>query len=419
MRRYLTLMESDFPTELGNAFRAMENSANPWGMSQTERADWTKDLEGIEVIDGGDPFTAEYLYWVGCAGSFDDKNRKVTQAMAKLMQRAEISFAILGPAENCTGDPARRSGNEYIFQMLAMQNIELMNGMGVRKIITQCPHCFNTLLNEYPQLGGIYEVVHHSQFLEWLIDTGKLDMAERLVARVTAGVAFPDVGLGTTVRGSFDVAIIDQHMPEVSGTEWVTRMRASRTPAQLPVVLLTRLGHAVPAGGNGVAGCSSKPVKPRPLLTLVREALTGVAGRDAQPAVVDENISRGHPLRVLLAEDNAVNQRVAALMLKKLGYAADIAGNGREAIAAIERREYDLVFMDLQMPEMDGLEATRAICARWPATNRPRIVAMTANVSSSDREACMAAGMDGFTSKPVRMQDLREAILATSARVAA
>ena len=177
MRRYLTLMESDFPTELGNAYRAMENSANPWGMSQTERADWTKDLEGIEVIDGGDPFTAEYLYWVGCAGSFDDKNRKVTQAMAKLMQRAEISFAILGPAENCTGDPARRSGNEYIFQMLATQNIETLDSMGVRKIITQCPHCFNTLANEYPQLGGNYEVVHHSQFLEQLIDSGRLDMS--------------------------------------------------------------------------------------------------------------------------------------------------------------------------------------------------------------------------------------------------
>jgi Fe-S oxidoreductase/nitrate reductase gamma subunit len=185
MRRYLTLMESDFPTELGNAFRAMENSANPWGMSQTERADWTKDLEGIEVIDGGDPFTAEYLYWVGCAGSFDDKNRKVTQAMAKLMQRAEISFAILGPAENCTGDPARRSGNEYIFQMLAMQNIETLDSMGVRKIITQCPHCFNTLANEYPQLGGNYEVVHHSQFLEQMIDSGRLDMSgARLEERV-------------------------------------------------------------------------------------------------------------------------------------------------------------------------------------------------------------------------------------------
>ncbi len=176
MRRYLTLMESDFPTELGNAYRAMENSGNPWGMSQSERADWTKDLEGITVLDGGDPFTAEYLYWVGCAGSFDDKNKKVTQSMAKLMQRAQVSFAILGPAENCTGDPARRSGNEYIFQMLAMQNIETLDGMGVRKIITQCPHCFNTLANEYPQFGGNYEVIHHSQLLEQLIEDGRLDM---------------------------------------------------------------------------------------------------------------------------------------------------------------------------------------------------------------------------------------------------
>ena len=177
MRRYLTLMESDFPTELGNAFRAMENSGNPWGMSQGERADWAKDLDGIEIIDGSDPLTAEYLYWVGCAGSFDDKNKKVTQAMAKLLQRAELSLAIHGPAEHCTGAPPPRTGNEYIFQMLAMQNIETLDGMGVRKIITQCPHCFNTLKNEYPQLGGHYEVVHHSQFLEELIDTGRLDLS--------------------------------------------------------------------------------------------------------------------------------------------------------------------------------------------------------------------------------------------------
>jgi Fe-S oxidoreductase len=176
MRRYLSLMESDFPTELGGAYRGMENSGNPWGMSQSERADWAKDLEGIEVIDGGDPFESEYLYWVGCAGAFDDKNKKVTQSMAKLLQRADVSFSILGPSENCTGDPARRSGNEYIFQMLAMQNIETLNEMGVRKIITQCPHCFNTLGNEYPQLGGHYEVVHHSQFLEELIDSGRLDL---------------------------------------------------------------------------------------------------------------------------------------------------------------------------------------------------------------------------------------------------
>ena len=176
MRRYLSLMESDFPTELGGAYRGMENSGNPWGISQSERGDWAKDLEGIEIIDGGDPFESEYLYWVGCAGAFDDKNKKVTQSMAKLLQRADVSFSILGPSENCTGDPARRSGNEYIFQMLAMQNIETLNEMGVRKIITQCPHCFNTLGNEYPQLGGHYEVVHHSQFLEELIDSGRLDL---------------------------------------------------------------------------------------------------------------------------------------------------------------------------------------------------------------------------------------------------
>ncbi len=185
MRRYLSLMESNFPTELGNAYRSMENSSNPWGMSQTDRAAWTDKLDGIEIVDGTAELDHEYLYWVGCAGSFDDKNQKVTQAMAKLLQRAGIDFAILGPAENCTGDPARRSGNEYIFQMLAMQNVETLNGMGVRKIITQCPHCFNTLMNEYPQLGGHYEVVHHSQFLEWLIAQGKLDLTEaRLEERV-------------------------------------------------------------------------------------------------------------------------------------------------------------------------------------------------------------------------------------------
>jgi Fe-S oxidoreductase len=148
-------------------------------MNQGERADWAKGLPvEVAIVDGSSPLDHEYLYWVGCAGSFDDKNKKVTVATAKLLQRAGVDFAILGPNENCTGDPARRSGNEYIFQMLAMQNIETMNGMGVKKIITQCPHCFNTLGNEYPQLNGNYEVVHHSQFLEWLIAEGKLDMSE-------------------------------------------------------------------------------------------------------------------------------------------------------------------------------------------------------------------------------------------------
>jgi len=178
MRRYLSLMESNFPTELGTAYRSMENSGNPWGLSQADRAAWTSKVDGVPIVEPGDTLDHEYLYWVGCAGSFDDKNQKVSVAMAKLMQRAGIDFAILGPSENCTGDPARRSGNEYIFQMLAMQNIESLDGMGVKKIVTQCPHCFNTLQNEYPQLGGNYEVVHHSQFLEWLIAEGRLDMSD-------------------------------------------------------------------------------------------------------------------------------------------------------------------------------------------------------------------------------------------------
>jgi Fe-S oxidoreductase/nitrate reductase gamma subunit len=182
MRRYLSLMESNFPTELGSAYRSMENQENPWGLSQSERGDWAKALpDEVDVVDPGAPFTHEYLYWVGCAGSFDDKNKKVTVATAKLLHRAGIDFGVLGPSERCTGDPARRSGNEYIFQMLAVQNVETLNGMGVTKIITQCPHCFNTLHNEYPQLGGRYEVIHHSALLEWLIETGRLDLADAVL----------------------------------------------------------------------------------------------------------------------------------------------------------------------------------------------------------------------------------------------
>ena len=189
MRRYLSLMESNFPSELGIAYRGMENQGNPWGMNQGERADWAKGMVAdgtVTVVDPGEQLSAEYLYWVGCAGSFDDKNKRVTQAMANLLNRAGIEVAILGPSEMCTGDSARRSGNEYLFQMLAMPNIEMLDGMGVKKIITQCPHCFNTLKNEYPQLGGNYELVHHTELLESLIASGELDVSEAtLEERIT------------------------------------------------------------------------------------------------------------------------------------------------------------------------------------------------------------------------------------------
>jgi len=174
MRRHLALMEGDFPPELGQTFISLENSSNPYGVSQQARADWTKELD-FEVKRLGDPgVTAEYLYWVGCAGSFDDRNRKTTVSTARLLHEAGVDFAILGPMELCTGDPARRAGNEYVFQQLALQNIETLNDLGVTRVITQCPHCFNTISNEYPQFGGDYEVMHHSQVLMALVQEGRL-----------------------------------------------------------------------------------------------------------------------------------------------------------------------------------------------------------------------------------------------------
>ncbi|MBU1227734.1 MAG: (Fe-S)-binding protein, partial [Actinobacteria bacterium] len=174
MRRYLALMEADFPEQLGSTFISMENSSNPYGMSQQDRAAWTGALD-FEVKMLGEPgVTAEYLYWVGCAGSFDDRNKKVTIATARLLHEAGIDFGILGWRELCTGDPARRAGNEYVFQQLALQNIQTLADLGVTKVITQCPHCFNTLANEYPQFGGDYEVIHHSQMLMRLIEEGAI-----------------------------------------------------------------------------------------------------------------------------------------------------------------------------------------------------------------------------------------------------
>jgi len=175
MRRHLTLMESDFPAELGKAFVAMENQSNPWGMSQQARADWTKELDfDIPVLGQNGKDSAEYLWFVGCAGSFDDRNTAVSVALARLLNEAGIDFAILANRELCNGDPARRSGNEFVFQQLALQNIATFDDLGVKKVITQCAHCFNTIANEYPQFGGDYEVVHHSQLLASLLTQGRL-----------------------------------------------------------------------------------------------------------------------------------------------------------------------------------------------------------------------------------------------------
>ena len=172
LRRHLVMVESSFPSESEPMLRDVERAGNPWGKAQSERADWAAEL-GITILEPGDP-APEYLYWVGCAASFDDRARRTAEATAKLLQRAGVQFAILGPREACTGDPARRIGNEYVFQAYAEQNVATLNEAAVTKIVTGCPHCFNTLGNEYPDFGGNYEVIHHSELLARLVAEGRL-----------------------------------------------------------------------------------------------------------------------------------------------------------------------------------------------------------------------------------------------------
>jgi len=175
LRRHLVMVESSFPSEAEPMLRDVERASNPWGKPQSERADWAADL-AVKVLEPGDP-APEYLYWVGCASSFDERARKTAQATAKLLQAANLDFAILGPRESCTGDPARRIGNEYVFQAFAEQNVETLNDAGITKVITGCPHCFNTLANEYPDFGGNYEVIHHSELLSTLVRDGRIKPA--------------------------------------------------------------------------------------------------------------------------------------------------------------------------------------------------------------------------------------------------
>ena len=173
MRRHLVLDESRMPRQAETALRNIENVANPYGLSHQTRADWAKDL-GVPFID--DNPGAEYLYWVGCAASFDDRARTIATAMVAIMRAADVNFAILGTEERCTGEPARRIGNEYLFQERAKENIATLDKHEVRKIVAACPHCFNTLTNEYPEFGGHYEVIHHTQLIDSLLKSGRLTL---------------------------------------------------------------------------------------------------------------------------------------------------------------------------------------------------------------------------------------------------
>jgi Fe-S oxidoreductase len=177
MRRFQVLMESAFPSELGGLFKNLEKSSNPWGVAPRTRMEWAKGLPFEVPVVGADVedlTEVDYLFWVGCAGAIEDRSKRTTQAVAELLNRAGVKFAVLGEGEACTGDPARRAGNEFLFQMLAQQNVEVLNESKATKIVVTCAHCFNTIKNEYPQVGGNYEVIHHSQLLNRLVREGKL-----------------------------------------------------------------------------------------------------------------------------------------------------------------------------------------------------------------------------------------------------
>jgi Fe-S oxidoreductase len=181
IRRHLVMTRNEYPKEVGATLKNLESKSNPWGMASGKRFDWAKD-RGIPTL--ADTENPEYLFYVGCAGSFDDRAKEITLATAKILKAAGIRFAVMGKKEKCNGDVARRMGNEYLFQTMATENIETWKEAGVTKIVSNCPHCYNTIKNEYPQLGGKFEIVHHSQLIPQLVADGRIQLTQGDAQRI-------------------------------------------------------------------------------------------------------------------------------------------------------------------------------------------------------------------------------------------
>jgi CheY-like chemotaxis protein len=225
-------------------------------------------------------------------------------------------------------------------------------------------------------------------------------------------VELPSEALALVEAGErFDAAVLDMMMPEMDGLALAGEIRSRRSEQELPLLLLTSLGRIPQVESGSVFSAQlAKPVKASQLYNTLLQLLTEGAATDEAVEPVTDGRSEPSTLRILLAEDNLMNQKVALRLLERLGYTADVAANGLEALAALERQPYDVVLMDVQMPELDGLDATRQICERWPPESRPRIIAMTANALPEDREACFAVGMNDYVAKPIRADELAEAL---------
>jgi Fe-S oxidoreductase len=266
MRRNQVMIESEFPGELGVLFRNLENKGNPWGQNNSSRMDWAKDLPfEVPEFDGELRPETEYLFFIGCAGAFDDNAKKTVRATAELLHIAGVDYVVLGKEESCTGDPARRSGNEFLFQMMAMQTKEMLDSVfegrepGTRKIVTTCPHCMNTLGREYPQLDGHYEVVHHTQLLNQLVREKKLVPVAPESSPVPAPAAKLDINPATNLQ---------YHGPHNDGTErglisangHGTGGHPDDQAAPAAVALAEKNGSSNGHGSNGHAGSAVKTV---------------------------------------------------------------------------------------------------------------------------------------------------------------
>jgi Fe-S oxidoreductase len=299
MRRHEVLVESSFPDEASRVFKGIETQGNPWGIGSNKRAEWCADLAVPRAADGG----FEWLFFVGCAGAFDDRQKKVSRAIVKILREAKVSFAILGEEETCTGDAARRLGNEYLFQMQAQSLVETLNGHGVKKILVQCPHCLNTLQNELPQFGGSYEVVHHADLVSRLVKDGKLSPGK---AEGLGAVTYHDPcylarwnGISEPPREALRSAGADPvEMPRNrrqgfccgagGGRFWLEEKLGTRVNRERADEAAAALG---PAGGTVATACPF-------CLVMIKDGLAD-AGKDETVKVLDvaEIVAAGLPNR--------------------------------------------------------------------------------------------------------------------------